>query len=354
MAFVTESAIDGTQAPDQTATMFTFGGAGGAHGVDPLILILFAMLIEAYVGEARMVFSRLRHPVAIIGGLVEALDRKLNRETRSAGDRAVRGLLVVLIIGGGAGTVGWAVAWLTINHDFGWIVEIVLLSVLMAQRGLFDRVRAVGVALKGGGLEQARQAVGHIVGRDPQQLDEHGVARGAIESAAENFCDAVVAPVFWYVLFGLPGLMVQKAVNTMDSMIGFTTPRHRAFGMAAARLDDALNFFPARISGVVIALAALFVPTANVGRAFKVMLSDAGKHRSLNAGWPEGAMAGALDLALGGPRSDQGRVAPDPWIGDGRARANHRDIRRALYMFTVACLINAGLVAGLILLHLST
>jgi len=333
--------------------MFTFGGAGGAHGVDPLILILFAMLIEAYVGEARMVFSRLRHPVAIIGGLVEALDRKLNRETRSAGDRAVRGLLVVLIIGGGAGTVGWAVAWLTINHDFGWIVEIVLLSVLMAQRGLFDRVRAVGVALKGGGLEQARQAVGHIVGRDPQQLDEHGVARGAIESAAENFCDAVVAPVFWYVLFGLPGLMVQKAVNTMDSMIGHKTPKYRAFGLVAARLDDVLNLIPARLAGLFIVLAALFVPTARPGGALKVMLRDSGKHRSFNAGWPEGAMAGALGLALAGPRRYAEQVLSDPWIGDGRARADAGDIRRALYLYAVACLINAMWVAAIAIVRLS-
>ncbi len=196
------------------------------------------------------------------------------------------------------------------------------------------------------------------VGRDVKGLDEHGVCRAAIESCAENFNDGVLAPVFWYVVggvvgAGLPALMIYKAVNTMDSMIGFTTPRHRDFGMAAARLDDALNFIPARISGHVIALAALFVPTANPARAFKVMMSDAGKHRSLNAGWPEGAMAGALDLALGGPRSYEGQVVPDPWIGGGRARANDGDIRRALYIFAVACLINAGLVAGLILLHLS-
>ncbi|MCH7485506.1 MAG: cobalamin biosynthesis protein, partial [Proteobacteria bacterium] len=157
-----------------------------------------------------------------------------------------------------------------------------------------------------------------------------GVARAALESLAENFCDGLVAPVFWYVLFGFPGLLVYKAVNTMDSMIGHTSARYRAFGMAAAKLDDALSYIPARISAGLIAMAALFVPTANAGRAIAVIKRDAGKHRSPNAGWPEAAMAGALDLALAGPRRYGGEVVGDPWIGDGRAQANRQDIRRAL------------------------
>ncbi|MCZ6481711.1 MAG: adenosylcobinamide-phosphate synthase CbiB [Alphaproteobacteria bacterium] len=327
-------------------------GIGGSGANDALILLL-ALFIEAIVGDLRILFRVIPHPVAAFGRLVGALDRRLNREIRSERNRILRGAVVVIVLILLVASLGWAVHLFVREVPFGEALELAVLVILIAQRGLFDHVKRVGAALREDGIDAGRAAVGHIVGRDVKGLDEHGVCRAAIESCAENFNDGVLAPVFWYVLLGLPGLMMYKAVNTMDSMIGFTTPRHRAFGMAAARLDDALNFFPARISGHVIALAALFVPTANAARAVKVMWSDAGKHRSLNAGWPEGAMAGALDLALGGPRSYEGEVVPDPWIGGGRARANHRDIRRALYMFTVACLINAGLVAGLILLHLS-
>jgi adenosylcobinamide-phosphate synthase len=189
------------------------------------------------------------------------------------------------------------------------------------------------------------------VGRDPAHLDAHGIARAAIESLAENFGDGVVAPVFWYVLFGFPGLLVYKAINTMDSMIGYKTPHYKAFGFSAARIDDIVNIIPARLAGLFLVLAAIFVPTANPMRAARVMLRDAGKHRSPNAGWPEAAVAGALNLALAGPRRYPGRVVKDPWIGDGSAKATHRDIRRALYLYAVACLINAAWVAAIMLIR---
>ncbi|MEO5338660.1 MAG: cobalamin biosynthesis protein, partial [Magnetospirillum sp. WYHS-4] len=182
----------------------------------------------------------------------------------------------VLVVVGASLAVGMAVAWLTLHHAFGWILETLLLILLLAQRELYDRVRDVGLALATEGLEPARAAVGHIVGRDPAQLDEHGVARAAIESLAENFSDAVVAPVFWYLVAGLPGLLAYKAANTLDSMIGHRTPRYRAFGMTAARLDDVLNLIPARLAGLFVALAAAFVPTARPGRALRVMWRDAG------------------------------------------------------------------------------
>ena len=178
-------------------------------------------------------------------------------------------------------------------------------------------------------------------------MDAPAVGRAAIESLAENFSDAVVAPVFWYVLLGAPGILVYKTVNTMDSMIGHKTPRHRAFGFTAARLDDALNAIPARLSAVFIALAALFVPSTNPKAALRTAWRDAGKHRSFNAGWPEAAMAGALGLALAGPRTYLGGVVDDHWMGDGRARVNDRDIRRALYVYGVACLIVAGTVGAI-------
>lgn len=332
--------------------MFTFGFAGGAHGLDPLALLLIALLLDAYLGDTRMPFRLFAHPVEIIGGLIDWCERKLNRENRSPVDRAMRGALVVVFVGALSGAVGWLAAWLTQNHDFGWVPELFLLTAMLAGRGLYDRVRAVAIGLDQG-LEQGREAVSHIVGRAPKYLDEHGVCRAAIESCAENFCDGLIAPIFWYVLFGLPGLMIYKAVNTMDSMIGHMTPRYRAFGMTAARLDDVLNLIPARLSGLFLTLAALFTPGAHPLKALKIMLRDSGKHRSMNAGWPEGAAAGALGVSLAGPRRYLENIIEDPWIGDGTARATPKDIRRMLYLYVAASLINAVWVAALVIVRYS-
>lgn len=327
--------------------MLTFASVDGGRGFDPLILLLIALIIDMYVGEATFVFRRVRHPVVIIGDAIAFLDHKLNRESRSDVDRAVRGALVVVLMVAACGGLGWGVAWLSLNHDFGWVVELTLVVTLIAQRSLHDHVRDVVVGLEKGGLEAGREAVSRIVGRDPTRLDRHGVARAAIESCAENFNDGVVAPVFWYVLFGFPGLLVYKAVNTMDSMIGHLTRRHRAFGMTAARLDDVLNWIPARLAGLFIVLAAFFAPGGRPWGAVATMLRDAGRHRSPNAGWPEAAMAGALGLALAGPRHYAEGTVNDPWLGDGVRDADSRDIRRALYLFVVACLIDGAWVGAI-------
>ena len=220
-----------------------------------------------------------------------------------------------------------------------------LLVSLIAQRSLFTYVRRVGFALKNGGLSDGREAVSHIVGRDPDQLDQHGVARAAIESLAENFGDGVVAPVFWYVLFGFPGLLIYKAVNTMDSMIGHKSDRYKSFGFTAARLDDILNLIPARLSGFWIFIGSFFVPTSSPMKSLTIMFRDARKHRSPNAGWPEGAMAGALDISLAGPRKYREGQINDPWVGDGRARVMPKDIKRALQTYVFACIVNAAVVA---------
>ena len=182
------------------------------------------------------------------------------------------------------------------------LVELVLLWVLIAQRGLFDHVRDVAIGLSERGLDGGRDAVSHIVGRDPDRLDEAGVSRAAIESCAENFSDAVVAPVFWYVLAGPVGLLVYKGINTLDSMIGHRDSRYLYFGRIAARLDDIANFVPARLAGGCLVAATLLI--AGPKQALlsgRTMLSDARLHTSPNAGWQEAAMAGALNLKLAGP-----------------------------------------------------
>lgn len=319
---------------------------GSGTGLEPLLLLLFAIFIEAYIGEARLVFKFVLHPVVLIGRLIGMLDRKLNREKRSNMDRAVRGFITVLVVCTVVGAVGAGVDWVSRNHPFGWIIELLLIISLIAQRGLFNAVRKVGVALRDASLEDARGEVSHIVGRDPAQLDQHGVARAAIESLAENFSDGVIAPLFWYVIFGFPGMIVYKAINTMDSMIGYKNERYRAFGFSAARIDDIVNYIPARLTGLLFVLAAIFTPHASPGSALRIMFKDASKHRSVNAGWPEGAMAGALDIAIAGPRRYPDRLVKDPWIGTGTAQVTHKDIKRALYLYAVAGLIAAAIIGG--------
>jgi len=302
------------------------------------------MLLDWLVGDPRMIWGLLPHPVVVIGKLVGWLDRHLNRIARSPASRRLRGGFTVLVVVGLAAAAGWAVGHWAQRYEWGWIAELVLVAVLLAQRDLFDHVRQVRRGLLQGGLEGGRDAVARIVGRDPDSLDEHGVARASIESLAENFSDGVVAPACWYLALGPAGIFGYKAINTLDSMIGHRSERYRDFGMIAAKLDDLANLVPARLSGLLITVAAVFTPSAGPVAAMATMLRDAAKHKSPNAGWPEAAMAGALGLALAGPRRYGRELVNDPWIGDGRARATPADIKRALALFAIACLVFATVV----------
>ena len=313
-------------------------------GGDPLLILLGALALDAAFGDMPGLFGRVPHPVAAFGRLIEVLDNRLNRPQRSETTRIWRGALTVVLTVGLAVALGWLAMELARSVPFGWAIEMFALAVLVAQRSLYDHVLAVARALERDGLAGGRMAVRRIVGRDPESLDSPGVARAAIESLAENFADGVVAPVFWYLVFGLPGIFACKAINTLDSMIGHLSPRHRAFGRAAAWLDSWMNFIPARLAGVLLALGAILSPFADPRPAFETMFRDARLHRSRNAGWPEAAMAGALGLALAGPRVYGGTTIDDPWIGRGRPRATSLDIRRALALYIFACLIEATLI----------
>lgn len=318
--------------------------------VDPFFALLAGLALDAVVGDMRPIFRFVPHPVVIIGGLIALLERRLNRESRGRTARRVRGALVVVLVVALAVLCGWFLMVLARHWRFGWAIEIVTIGVLVAQRSLYDHVFAVCRALESGGVAAGRAEVRKIVGRDPDSLDEFAVARAGIESLFENFSDGVVAPALWYLLLGLPGLFAYKAINTLDSMIGHRSPRYLDFGAFAARLDTVANFVPARLAGLILAMAAVVVPEGNPPASLKTMLRDAGKHRSFNAGWPEGAAAGALGLALAGPRRYGADLVNDPWIGDGRARATPIDMRRALYLFVAACLVHAALVAAAALL----
>lgn len=297
---------------------------------DPVALT--ALALDAAIGWPSALYRRIGHPVGLFARIVAACEKRWNDPSHSETARRSAGIALVLILVVGVGTLGFVVQ-LSVHRllgAWGWLAVASLAAPGLAQRSLYDHVRPVAVALEAGDLPAARNSVGMIVGRDTARLDEAGVSRAAIESLAESFCDGVVAPWFWLVLLGLPGIWIYKAINTADSMIGHMEPRWRAFGWAAARLDDLLNLLPARLAALLLCLAG--------GGGWRTVRRDARKHASPNAGWPEAAMAGALGLRLAGPVAYDGVVSAKPWIGDGRTHAGVRDIGRALAIYLRACL----------------
>ncbi len=318
----------------------------GAAPADPFLVLLLALLLDAALGDPPWLYRAVPHPVAMIGKLIEWGERWLNDLEGAEADRVLRGALLVLAVTLLAAAVGWVLAAALQGLPGGMLVEALLASTMIAFRGLYDHAGAVAGGLVVG-LEEGRAAVAAIVGRDPESLDQAGVARATVESIAENFSDGVVAPTFWFALLGLPGLCAYKAINTLDSMIGHRNDRYRAFGRVAARLDDAANFLPARLAGGLIVLAALLLPGTSGWAAWRAMWRDAAKHRSPNAGWQEAAFAGALGLALAGPRRYGRMVVEDPWMGDGREDLRTTDIRAALRLYIAAGLLLAGAVLGL-------
>jgi adenosylcobinamide-phosphate synthase len=326
----------------------------GTDILDPLVLLLAAMLIDAYLGEFGLLFRLIPHPVVVMGHWIGVADARLNRADRTAADRRARGVIVAALLTGAAAGVGLLVQWFATQAPVGWLLELFLVAVLLAQKSLHDHVRDVATALETGGAQAGRVVIRHLVGRDPDTLDAGGIGRAAVESLAENFSDGVVAPVVWYVVFGLPGLMAYKMINTLDSMIGHRSERYRDFGWASARLDDVANWLPARLAGMLLLLSAATLPFTRAREGLRILRRDARRHRSPNAGWPEAVTAGALGLALSGPRSYHGRPTDEPWVGDGRARVGARDIRRALRLYVRACLLAGGAVAVLLVLKLAT
>jgi adenosylcobinamide-phosphate synthase len=301
-----------------------------------LLVLTAALLLDRFLGDPDWLWRKIPHPVALFGKTLEIADKNLNRGGDTPLVKRRNGFLAVAILLFAAAAAGvvlhWAFLWA------GWAglaLEAVAVSIFLAQKSLADHVSAVAVALKNDGLPGGRHAVSMIVGRNPEHLDEAGVCRAAIESLAENSSDGVVAPAFWYLIGGLPGLVAYKMLNTADSMIGHLNERHRDFGRFAAKLDDAANWIPARLTGLLICAAAALTDGAARGRAaLDIMLRDARQHRSPNAGWPEAAMAGALGLSLGGPRQYGADFVNEPVLnGAGRRGAGADDIFGALRHF---------------------
>jgi adenosylcobinamide-phosphate synthase len=304
-------------------------------------LALIAMLIELCLGYPQRISDSLGHPVTWMGRLIAALERALNL----AGKSRAAGILAILILLAVVGVTAAVMERELLRIPFGIFLVGLLASTLIAQRSLHRHVADVAAALDGQGIDAARGAVSHIVGRDVATLDAAGVARAAIESLAENFSDGLVAPVLWLAIGGLPGAALYKSINTADSMIGHRTPRYESFGWAAARLDDLVNLPASRLSALLFVGAAALGNVGSAGDAWRAVRRDARRHRSPNAGYPEAAMAGALGLALAGPRAYAGVAVDDALMGDGRRDANGADIRRALELYRRA---DAILIAVLV------
>ncbi|MCX5480105.1 adenosylcobinamide-phosphate synthase CbiB [Kaistia geumhonensis] len=330
----------------------TASGPAGCLTVTPfhlearLWLLLAAIAIDAIAGDPDFIWRRIPHPVAWFGALIGWADRKLNAVPPSGSDRLRRvlGMMTIIVLTTLAFAAGLLIERFLASIEWGLLLLPLIASIFLASRSLHDHVRAVRDAFDEGGLVAARRSVAMIVGRDPDSLDEAGVCRAAIESTAENFSDGFVAPALWFALLGLPGLFAYKMINTADSMIGHLSERHRAFGWASARLDDLVNLPASRLAGALIVMAAPFVGTS-IRDSFVVMLDDARKHRSPNAGWPEAAMAGALGLALAGPRRYAGHMVEDPFLNaGGRRDAAPGDIAKALKVLKVATALTGVLV----------
>jgi len=316
-------------------------------------LAFLALVIEAAVGYPPLLLRTIGHPVTWMGAMIGALERRFNngvsvRARRSSG-LAVLASIVVIVF-----AVAFAIERILLGLPFGILAVALLASTLLAQRSLHDHVARVATALEKEGLDAARTAVAHIVGRDPEALDEAGVARAAIESLAENFSDGVVAPVFWTALGGLATGAAYKAINTADSMLGHRTERLAAFGWASARLDDLVNLPASRLSALLLIMAAGLTPGASAAASFRAVRRDAHRHRSPNAGYPEAAMAGALGLALAGPRVYGGSLVEDAMMGDGRRHAAAPDIRAALGLYRRADALLITLLAALAVVFSAT
>lgn len=307
-----------------------------------LINLSMALVIDRIIGDPHWLWSKISHPVVLFGKAIAFFESRFNG--KGLNDRARRsyGILTILALLLASLLAGWIIAnGLAGLGLFGTAVEILIVAALLAQKSLSDHVAAVATGLRQGGLEGGRQAVSMVVGRDPQSLDQPAICRAAIETLAENFSDGVIAPALYYAIFGLPGLFAYKMLNTADSMIGHKTQRYLAFGWASARLDDLANWPAARLSAPLIAAGAWIERGRKAAdRALQVALTDHGLHRSPNSGWPESAMAGAIDVALAGPRIYSGERVQEPLQNAaGRRQIGPAEINAALAVYGSACTV---------------
>jgi len=308
---------------------------------DFALAMLLALIIDAAIGWPDAIFNRIGHPVTWLGKLIESLEKPFNH----ALNRRLKGIGAALAVIGAASGLAALLAAMLPDGYVGILITAVLAWPLIAVRSMHEHVKAVSTPLKQGDIAASRHALSKIVGRDPSQLDEAGIARAGMESLAENTSDGIVAPLFWGVLFGLPGIAAYKAINTLDSMIGHRSERYEEFGWASARIDDVVNIVPARLSGILYVLVS-----GHPTRAMRVMMNNAHQHRSPNAGWPEAALAGALNVKLSGPRVYDGELSQEPWVNGAGRDADAEQLALGLGMYVRLIFALCGLLAMVVIL----
>lgn len=282
-----------------------------------LVMVAFAIVIDLIVGDPRS----LPHPVVLMGRVISGYERLWNRG--SAKQRRVSGMVLTIIVVGGV----WSVSWLLLvllarlHPVLALLAELWLLSTTLAIKGLAEAAHAVIKPLAQNDLAGARKALGMIVGRDTQHLDEAEITRGTVETVAENTVDGITAPLFFALIGGAPLALAYKAVNTLDSIVGYKNQRYADFGFASAKLDDAANWIPARLTVLCLWLAGLILSISGVLHlrwkgALRGTCRDAPRHPSPNAGWPEAMVARLLGVQLGGTNYYQGVVSQRATLGE--------------------------------------
>lgn len=319
--------------------------------VTNILIALIALVFERWIGYPKWLYTLIRHPVVWLGWVVSCFDKLLNRPSFTDDTRKINGAFSLLILLCLVFVAAVALTSFTRSLQLGFLLEALVASSLLAQKSLGSFVSDVADALNVS-LEKGREAVRHIVGRDPQALNESEISKAAIESLAENTSDGVIAPLFWLLLFGLPGALIYKAINTADSMIGYKSEKYHSFGWAAAKLDDGVNYPASRLTGLLFTLSAYCGLTESGRGAFRAMFRDARNHVSPNAGWPEAALAGGLDIQLGGERSYENKRVELATMGDGRSQLRPDDIDKALKFYRRSLTLAALIVLLLLLLSL--
>ena len=315
----------------------------------PFVLLALAIILDMIFGEPQFLWSRITHPIVLFGRSISWLEGRFNTRSVAGRTRRLFGVVAILIwvaIAISAGLLANSVIAL-LPAPLNFLIECIIIAILLAGKSLYEHIEAVRKPLAEGDIEGARFAVSMIVGRDTTRLDSSDIGRAAIETGAENLSDGILAPAIWYLLGGLPLLFAYKMINTADSMVGYKSARYYAFGWGSAILDDIVNFFPARITALLIMITAFLRGTA--GQAFRAMKNDASKHASPNAGYPESAMAGALGLRLGGARWYRGHLLSLPEMNhQGRDAISPDDIENALSMLwhTLGLTAIASLMIG--------
>ena len=311
---------------------------------------MIVLVINIYTGKLTL-FSRLKdHPLNRLESLIDWLDLKLNRDSRSSIELVIRGFLTSILIIFLSGVFGLSIMWLSHNLPLAWVFELVCLLMLLDQSDTYKTVLKINKALYDDSITTARQYIANLTVKSVHRMDSFSIARTAIEVLAASLVKNLLAPVFWYILFGFLGIALYHAVVTLNTKIGRKTDQYQHFGITASRINSIILFPPSLLAGCLIVLACLFVPSARPIKSFRSIIMYYNNIYYDHLSIALSAFAGALNLALAGPRKFSKETLNVPWIGDGTAKATHQDIQKSLYLYATVCLINSLIIVILILI----